>query len=276
VTSLLDGQGVGSESPPLSVVQSMPEEIIRRGQWRRWRANLVRSSIFQGAAAMSVAVTLTVTSLLLQRDGSYGLGIGSLGGACVGLGVFVMLGLRAMEREKIIEYWHDRRKLRLELRRQEAHKDLLARTLSRVHDLEAGDGGQVQGVLARSVDDVYQVLKATHDDVAVILAHERDGRYFVLHSTTSAGSRWRSLRHGKSCRAERDTFEETLADLAPYFLTCAISTDTSLLRIGVLSDGDFSEDDQILFRQVSLCFSLIAARWGKPYRSRPGSLRSVS
>jgi hypothetical protein len=266
VTFFIATQEARAESHHLATVHRLPARAFKRERRRRTLATFTKDAVGQGVIWLSLAMALLVASVLLRRDGAYALGTGIFGAAIVALSGFMLLSMRAVKRDKVIEYWSDRRALRLELRWEKARGELLTKTLLRVHDLDQHCGGDVRGVLAELVEDLYAVLAAGHDETAVTLALETQGRYWVLHNATGVASRWRGLAPGKSCSTHGGSFEEKLASYASYHQAFSVPTASGHLRIGVLSDGPFSVEDKALFMQVPVCFSLVAARWRQSAR----------
>jgi hypothetical protein len=183
-------------------------------------------------------------------------------GCCVG---FLLLSGRAMERDKVVEYWRDRRALRLQLRASRAKAQLLAGVVlwlraGKVHDEERDS----MPALTAFVDDMHAVVATEHEDAAVLLVLESDGWYTILHAAVPPGSRFVALRTGVRCSASERPLAETLKRHARYERMFPAEVDGGVLRIIALSMTDFNEADDALLEQVQSCLDLLAPAMRMP------------
>ena len=242
-------------------------EISGPGPWRRRirrvRSRPLRDPLSQSVLALTSALLAGGLGLAVLATGRQAAGVVALCLASVAISFYAALALRALKRDKAVQFWMDCRDLRLELTRRDAHLDLRWNmlTLLRRLDCEGVAGGRPQEALATLVEDAFQVLHAASgQDIAVVLAIEANRRYRVLHASASRRSRWSVLSPGKHCPAEVP-IEETLARLAPHHRMLGIDTKHGRLRMAVLSEAPFSKADLAFCDELPLYLILVAQRW---------------
>ncbi len=226
--------------------------------------------VVQGLIAVMCAVLFGAFGWAFRGHGLNGLGAVSIAAAVGCVGAFLLLVGRAMERDKLVEYWQDRRELRLELRRRQAELDLVRVSLEHRADHRAyvADTSLADGATARVIqiaDAAHACLAARHDDVAVILWQNTGNRRLVLHASTSPGSRFSSLRSGKSCLIQGDA-TELLKELAPHYSAFMIDEGTNAIGVAVLSYASFDSEDLRLISFFPSCFAAPAADAPDPRR----------
>lgn len=220
--------------------------------------------VVQGLLAVMGAVLFGAFAWALRGHGLSGLGAVSIAAAVGCVGAFLLLVGRAMERDKLVEYWQDRRELRLELRRRQAELDLARISLENSETIYASrfDGAADDARIAcfvLIVNAAHACLAARHDDVAVLLWERGGDRRRVLHASTSPGSRFSVLRSGKSCLIRGDA-AETLQGLAPYHSSFMVDEGFAAVGVAVLSYAPFDDEDLRLIASFPACFGASGGR----------------
>lgn len=204
------------------------------------------------------ALLFGATAWALRGVGLHTLGFVGISAAVACLSAFALMVARAMERDRLVQYWLDRRELRLALRHERAHRIMLADALKVA---QSDPDAEVDSALGAMVDKVHEALAAVDDDRSVAAAVEEDGRLLILHSASDPGSRWRGLRAGKSCPLSHASFEGILKELAPHWHAVTVTAAEEDLLIAVLSRTPFRDEETEVLRSVELCFAPIAKRW---------------
>ena len=250
-------RSTANERPP---VTHLPVSSVRRLR-RRAVFGPLSDPVVQGVVAVMSAALFATAAWGLRSNGLVALGALAIAVALGSAAAFLLLVGRAMQRDKLIEYWQDRRALRLELRRSRANTALLARTLRRISEWDHLDEPpDVMPALIHLVDDVQEALAARHDDIAVVLVLEADERFTLLHTAAPTGSRFGLTRWGKTTSAAIRSFAEKIQAEAPHHHTFSADVEQGVLHLGVLSELDFDDDDNLLSEHVPTCFNLLAAR----------------
>jgi len=244
--------------------------------------------LFHAYFAVFVATVSGTVSLLAHERGRVAVAAIAL---VLVAGSLVMLALvvaQAAWREKVIEYWTDRRDLRVDLWRLRAERRLLVATVERLHAWDRQLQPEPQPALAALIDDAHTALAAYLDDVAVLLVTECDGRWTISHIAQNSGGRWSYLHAEKWCAIGTQTAEERLASLAPYPIAFPAPIPGGRLLLAVLCEepmevwfGDGEDGDPRTghrtdpLTDLRLCFEVLAAHWSRQPPLQAESLRSV-
>jgi hypothetical protein len=217
--------------------------------------------VVQGFISVMSVVLFASSAWALRSNGLYPEGTVAIAAALGSVGAFLLLVGRAMERDKLVEYWQDRRALRLEVRRHRAHIELLEVTIAQATLLRRdGDAVAVAAALGKLTDAAQAYSANRHEDVAVVLWQQDDDRRTVLHASVAPGTRFGALRAGKSCPASED-FKRTLDRLAPHHHAYSVDIEGEAFGVAMLSYEPFDEDDDAIFDMLPACFSLLTAQW---------------
>jgi hypothetical protein len=266
-----------SSGPRVEGVDAFRQPGPFRRRWRRSRSASFGDPLSKGLITLLAATVATVVGARALQAGSTVAAVPVLLAALL-LGMeHLRVVVQALKRDKAVTYWTERQQLQLQLQRLEAQQELLTTALTWVHELDR-ERSRTQPLqkLSALMDEVFDVLTASHDDVALILALEADDCYWILNSTISAGSRWDELRPGKRCDSHGE-IDQTLKALAPdHHYAFPVETAQGRLWMIALSSTEVVQEDIKVFNELRLCLALLADRWepGKP--TQPVALRSVS
>lgn len=243
----------------LRVAESFAPAQPWRRSLRRVRARgVLDDPLGQGLIALTSAVLTAgggLWLLLLGRDLAAGL---MFGVAAVEMTVYVALAARAFKRDKAVQFWQERRQLRFDLDREEAFRRLMLQALSQVnHHAEMPTESQIQNTLDRMVDLTFRVFSSAHDDLAVLLVRQVNGRCNITYSALSQGSRWHALSAGKHCILDGD-LEDRLRELAPHHRAHLISSSTTPLWLVVLHDSPLSKREAEMLHRLPSAFEAVA------------------
>lgn len=236
-----------------------PEQSWRRSLRRVRARGPFRDPLGQGIVAASGAILTAGTGLWVLRLGHSRAALWMFGAAAIGATIYLALAARAFKRDKAVQFWQERRELRLSLGREEAYRKLLVQALAQVYRFQGGGVSRVhvEEALGRMVDLTFRVFAPVHDDIAVLLVHQVNGRCEIVHSALSQGSRWHVLRSGKHCILEGD-LTDRLQELAPHHRASLISTSARPLWFVVLHDSQLSNAEEELLHPLAQIFESIA------------------
>jgi hypothetical protein len=235
---------------------------VRRVRSRHPLHDPVTQAVGAMLGAMLAAVSAAISSAIGSAQTTYLL----IGFSLVFLVYFVALAARAVKRGKTVQYWHERRRLRFDLRRERAYRDLTFTAIEYLHrrETEPVRNAALDETFERMVAGTYRVFGPNHDDLAVLLVHQTTDRCWISHSHLSPGSRWHELHSGKQCRLHRD-FEDRLAELAPYRPAYPVAwRNSDRLWIVVLHVSPLSESEEEIWEGVPRLFEIVASRWTPP------------
>lgn len=219
-------------------------------------------AVVQGLISVMSATLFAASAWALRSNGLVVAGTIFVALAVGCIAAFLLIVGRAMERDKLVEYWSDRRALRLELRRTRAELAMLARTLEMLDEGE-GSSPEAMSALAALGDAAQRALAARQEDVAVLLVLEREGRCAVLHSAVPPGSHFSVPLSGNS-RVVAGNVENALGRLAPHQRSFRVEMEGATLWVGVLSETELGDADDGLLVELPLCFGLVARHWSRP------------
>ena len=249
--------------PPLAVID-LPSPERRR--FRRVRARALSDPLGQSILALFGTLLSFGWGIGLLAAGRSTAATLALSVGAAAVATYAGIAARAFKRDKAVRYWEDRRQLRLQLSRKDAHLELhrgvlrAARALDRE---EREDASKAQTALVEFAEGIYRVLDATcRDDVAVALVLEVGQSYRILHSATNMRSRWAVLRSGKHCPVD-GTFERKMSELAPHHRTIGMGTAFGHLRVVILSESPFDEADDAFLEELPEYLALIVERWNR-------------
>lgn len=258
------------------------EEMSSARQWRR-ALRRVRARGFLGdplGQGLILIFSSCVTAiagvwwLLTDHDGMAVLAIQL---AAVEIVFLLVMGVKAFKRDKAVQYWHDRKELRMELDREQVFRELMEFSLQQAHrqQLSVSTLKQVEAALGRMTELTYRYLVPQHDDLAVLLVSELDEHLKVLHSSLSHGSRWRDLRSGKRCPLRGD-LKERVEELSPNrHFERRIETRTVPIWLVVLHDKSLTRVEIERLGVLPSVFETVANGWGPRVAGEGPRLRVV-
>jgi len=225
----------------------------------------LRDPFVQGLAAVLCSGLFGMAGWAFRGSGFVLLGTIAVVLAITCAVAFVLLVGRAVSREKLIQYWSDRRALRLDLRKVHARNELLATTVRRIDMWQNGMLPDAQPALAQLVDEAHSVFAAYHDDTAVLLVIERGDRWQISHAAAPGGSRWSYLATGKHCpRRDRESIDARLRTLARHHRAFTVELPELSLVLAVLCQSPLDDESRShALAELGLCFNLLAARWSR-------------
>jgi len=252
---------------PETTVHSLPPPPLWRRLTRQLRAYPLVDPLGQAGISLTLSIALGgVGAWMLERSRTTGMVLLLLAGV-LALFYLALVG-RAVKRDKAINYWRDRRDLRLRLTEERAQHAFAVAMLEQVHflDGELGDDDSLtEAVLSGLASRLYTALAPRHDDLAVVLALAAEGQYHILHSALSSGSRWRALKPDKHCEI-RGPLSDRLSELADHHHAAESAVDAGRLCAIVLADTELDAADRKLVDRVSLCLDMVMARRRLPGR----------
>lgn len=231
-----------------------------------WQRSLVRvkargplnDPLGKGILAVSMTLMAGLLGLWTLVFGDLRLAALAFGLAAIEGVIYLALTVRAFKRDKAVQFWQERRRLRLDLGREAAYRQLLLYAFFQLDHLqrESQDDSDVEEALRRMVHLTYSVFAPAQDELAVLLVREGDGRCEIVHSALGQGSRWHALRKGKHCKLE-GPLKERLESLSPHHYAQKISTSTFPLWLVVLHDAPLTRAEVELLHQMPRLFESI-------------------
>jgi hypothetical protein len=204
--------------------------IERPGDWRQLRLvdeswhrsyrrvrgrGVFRDPLGQGVVAVSSAILTAGSGVWFLLLGWVSVGGWLLGLAAIEATIFASLAARAFKRDKAVQFWQERRQLRIDLEREEAYRKVLlwAHLELRRFQSKPPSRDETERALGQLADLTFRFLAPLHDDLGVLAVEEKGRRCRIVHSALSQGSRWQALKAGKHCILEGD-LSQRLAEIA--------------------------------------------------------------
>jgi hypothetical protein len=220
--------------------------------YRRVRARgLLSDPLGQGIVAASSAVLMAGAGVWFLLIGWITIGGWLLGIAAIEGIVYLALAIQAFKRDKSVQFWLERRQLRIDLEREEAFRRVLLRAHHHLQDFQESppDAFKAQAALAEVAELAFRVFAPAHDDLALLVLEETGARCRILHSELSHGTRWHALRIDKECMIQGD-LSKRLDELAgdAYVELHLVGNNPWPISFVVLHDQQFREPEQKMLR----------------------------